>query len=172
MSLWSALRYPVVIEDALLKHPDVLMAAAVGAPDEYAGEIPVAFVSLKPGSKITASELSVFANKHIPERPACPKSISLMEALPMTAIGKLFKPTLRVLAIRSVIEARVQKIDLQGSVRVEVGMEGKSPLVRLFTTPDPAREAALKKIMAGFALRSEVMVRADCNSSAPQALSS
>jgi fatty-acyl-CoA synthase len=40
---------PSVIEEALLKHPAVQMAAAVGVPDEYAGELPAALVTLKPG---------------------------------------------------------------------------------------------------------------------------
>ena len=45
---------PLMIEDTLQKHPDVLMAAAVGAPDEYAGELPVAYVTLRPGATTDA----------------------------------------------------------------------------------------------------------------------
>jgi fatty-acyl-CoA synthase len=90
---------PVVIEDALMAHPDVLLAAAVGAPDEYAGEVPVAYVSLRPGRTVGSDELAAFAQARIPERPAYPKAIFILDALPVTAIGKLYKPTLRAMAI-------------------------------------------------------------------------
>ena len=59
---------PRMIEDALLKHPAVAMAAAIGSPDAYAGEVPVAYVQLKPGATVTSLELVEFAAAHIPER--------------------------------------------------------------------------------------------------------
>ena len=42
---------PKIIEDALQKHPAVAVVAAVGSPDAYAGELPVAYVQLKPGAR-------------------------------------------------------------------------------------------------------------------------
>lgn len=48
---------PLVIEDALHKHPAVQLAAAVGRPDPYSGEVPMAHVSLKPGSTAAPEEL-------------------------------------------------------------------------------------------------------------------
>ena len=41
---------PMSIEEALHEHPAVAMAAAIGSPDAYAGEMPVAYVQLKPGA--------------------------------------------------------------------------------------------------------------------------
>jgi fatty-acyl-CoA synthase len=58
---------PQTIEDALLAHPDVTAAAAVGQPDVHAGEVPVAFVSLVPGSTATAGELREWAKQQVPE---------------------------------------------------------------------------------------------------------
>ena len=49
---------PKVIEDALAAHPAVQLCAAVGAPDAYAGELPVAFVTLRPGASATPRNCS------------------------------------------------------------------------------------------------------------------
>lgn len=85
---------PAVIEGQLCRHPAVLLAAAVGRPDAYAGELPVAYVALKPGAQATADELLQFAVDAIPERAAVPKEIIVLDALPTTAVGKIFKPEL------------------------------------------------------------------------------
>ena len=111
---------PQLIEEALLQHPDVLMAAAVGEPDEYAGELPVAFVSLRPGATVTMDALSAFANERVPERPAWPKRIDVLPAIPMTAIGKVFKPKLRMLACQRVLDERLERAGLAHAVGVEV----------------------------------------------------
>ena len=103
---------PVAIEEVLLSHPAVENAAAVGAPDGYAGELPVAFVTLKPGQSVTGDDLLNYAAPLIPERPAIPKSITIIDTMPMTPIGKIFKPALRVLATRAVI-AQIVEVDLQ-----------------------------------------------------------
>ena len=103
---------PVAIEEVLLSHPAVENAAAVGAPDGYAGELPVAFVTLKPGQSVTGEDLLNYAAPLIPERPAIPKSITIIDTMPMTPIGKIFKPALRVLATRAVI-AQIVEVDLQ-----------------------------------------------------------
>ena len=52
---------PTVIEETLLKHPQVVLAAAVSMPDSYAGELPVAYVELVPNAKATADEVQAFA---------------------------------------------------------------------------------------------------------------
>ena len=62
---------PKVIEDALTAHPAVQFCAAVGAPDAYAGELPVVFVTLRPGMSATEAELLAFAAA-ARRRGACP----------------------------------------------------------------------------------------------------
>lgn len=89
---------PKVIEDALDAHPAVQLAAAVGAPDSYAGELPVAFVTLLPGASATESELVAWAVTRVDEAPARPKRVTILHAMPMTTVGKIFKPALRELA--------------------------------------------------------------------------
>ncbi len=84
-----------LIEEALLKSPDVLHAAAVGKPDAYAGELPAAYVQLTPGSQATAGELMAFASAHIAERAAIPKEIYIVDRIPLSAVGKPLKIALR-----------------------------------------------------------------------------
>lgn len=91
---------PGLIEDALLQHPAILSAAAVGQPDAYAGELPVAFVSLKQGANASEEELLKFVAPLMSEPAACPKRIWILPELPLTPIGKIFKPALRETALK------------------------------------------------------------------------
>ena len=56
---------PASIEEPLHRHPAVQIAAAVGRPDVHAGELPVAYVQLKPGARATEDELLSFARDQI-----------------------------------------------------------------------------------------------------------
>jgi fatty-acyl-CoA synthase len=86
---------PALIEEALAKSPGVLHAAAVGKPDAYAGELPVAYVQLVPGSQANASDLIAFVAEHIAERAAIPKEIFVVDMIPLTDVGKPIKAALR-----------------------------------------------------------------------------
>ena len=86
---------PATIEDGLLAHPDVTAAAAVGRPDPHAGEVPVAFVTIAAGSKLTADGLEAWAADHVPERAAAPRHVEIVDEIPVTSIGKPYKPELR-----------------------------------------------------------------------------
>ncbi len=90
---------PGLVEDAFMAHPAVALCAVVGEPDAYAGELPVAFVTLKPGAIIDAAALLHAVAPTVYERPACPKRVLIVEAMPMTAIGKIYKPALRLRAL-------------------------------------------------------------------------
>ena len=141
---------PQLIEEALLQHPQVLMAAAVGEPDEYAGELPVAYVSLKPGGVVPVAELSAFANERIPERAAWPKRIELLPAIPMTAIGKVYKPRLRALACEHALRERLARAGLERQVQVAVEDTARGLQVR-FTAPAD-QQARVAELMRPFAL--------------------
>jgi fatty-acyl-CoA synthase len=86
---------PALIEEPLLQFPDVVHAAAVGKPDGHAGELPVAYVQLVPGSKATSEEIAAFLAPRIVERAAMPKEIIIIESLPLTNVGKPLKSALR-----------------------------------------------------------------------------
>lgn len=112
---------PAMIEDALRAHPAVAFAAAIGRPDARAGELPVAYVQLKPAATATTQELLDHAARHIPERAAVPKEISIVQALPLTAVGKIHKPPLRRdAAQRAIAEALNQVLDPREPRSVEV----------------------------------------------------
>lgn len=94
---------PKLIEEALHAHPGVALAAAVGRPDAHAGEVPVAYVQLRDGRTATEAELMQHAQAQVAERAAWPKHIRIVESLPTTAIGKIFKPALMLQELESVV---------------------------------------------------------------------
>lgn len=101
---------PVMIEDALLHHGDVELCAAVGQPDPYAGELPVAFVKMKPGRAFDAEALLHIAREHIPEPAALPKALYLLDEIPLTTTGKVYKPRLRELATERTLQHQLQAL--------------------------------------------------------------
>ncbi len=109
---------PQVIEEAMHKHPAVAMAAAVGKPDERVGELPAVYIQLKPGYNVSIDELLQHAQQTISERAAIPKDIWLIEQIPVTAVGKTFKPELRLDAMRRTLLERLG--DLAETLQVKV----------------------------------------------------
>jgi fatty-acyl-CoA synthase len=112
----------IVIEDALQAHPAVEVAAAVGKPDEYAGELPIAYVLLKHGHQASADELTEFARQRIVERAAAPTEVILVDDIPKTGIDKVFKPALRFDAIRRTFEQKIAadpEIEVAAKVTVD-----------------------------------------------------
>jgi fatty-acyl-CoA synthase len=110
---------PAAIEEALHRHPAVQLAAAVGRPDPHAGELPVAYVQLKPGASATEAQLLSFAMEQMTERAALPKAIRVVTAIPLTGVGKIFKPELKR---REIVAALSSALDDAGIAvhRVEV----------------------------------------------------
>jgi len=124
---------PKVIEDALAAHPAVQLSAAVGAPDPYAGELPVAFATLIPGASVSESELLAFVAERVDEAPAKPKSITIIEAMPVTNVGKIYKPELRQMAALAVVAALVDEVcaELGASARPVVRLDAGQVTLRL-----------------------------------------
>ena len=94
---------PASIEQPLHEHPAVQIAAAVGRPDAHAGEVPVAYVQLKPGTEVAEAELMSFLRDRIAERAATPKAIRIIPAMPLTGVGKIFKPALKLQEIEAAL---------------------------------------------------------------------
>jgi len=99
---------PKLIEEALHTHADVALAAAVGRPDAHAGEVPVVYVQLREGRTSTEADLMRHAQAQVAERAAWPKRIHIVDALPTTAIGKIFKPALSLREMASVVREEAQ----------------------------------------------------------------
>jgi len=83
----------IEVENTIYKHPAVLECAVVSMPHEKWGEVPKAFVTLKPGAKATAEDIIAFT-KELLAAFKCPKAIEFCE-LPKTATGKIQKFKLR-----------------------------------------------------------------------------
>ena len=112
---------PLAIEEVFFQHPAVALVAVVGQPDAYAGELPVAFVQLKPQAKVDVEELIAFVADRTPERAAIPVAVYFVDAIALTAVGKVFKPALRWDATQRAV--RRMLADLQSSavtIKVEV----------------------------------------------------
>jgi fatty-acyl-CoA synthase len=112
---------PLMIENAMQRHPAVALAAAVGMPDAYAGELPVCYVALRPGATVTEAELREHAEQTIAERPAWPRHIHVVDAIPITPVGKIYKPQLRSDATTRLVGQIVQ---------VELGLDDVEILAR------------------------------------------
>lgn len=108
---------PLVIEEALMHHPDVELCAAVGEPDRHAGELPVAFLKLKPGRSAAPDEILESVRRHIPELAAVPKRLYLMDEMPLTTTGKVFKPALRQAATERVLMRDLSALLPDGRIR-------------------------------------------------------
>jgi len=124
---------PKVIEEALGAHPAVELCAAVGAPDPYAGELPVLFATLVPGASASEAELLAFAAQRVDEAPAKPKTVTIIDKMPMTNVGKIYKPELRLMAAQAVIRALVadacRETDLADAARPEVRADAQRQTV-------------------------------------------
>ncbi|ORE98231.1 acyl-CoA synthetase [Aurantimonas sp. 22II-16-19i] len=83
----------IEVENALYQHPAVQTAAVVARPDEKWGEVPLAFVELKPGRQASAEELIAHCREKL-ARFKCPKEIRFAE-VPKTSTGKIQKYVLR-----------------------------------------------------------------------------
>jgi len=83
----------IEIERALYQHPSVLEVAVIAVPDDKWGEVPKAFVTLQPGSQVTAEELIAFARQRLAHFK-CPRAIAF-GPLPKTSTGKIQKFVLR-----------------------------------------------------------------------------
>jgi len=94
---------PVMIENAMSTHPAVALAAAVGMPDAYAGELPICYVQLQQGADADLDDLKAHAEATIDERPAWPRVIEIINEIPLTSVGKIFKPSLRCNAAKMVV---------------------------------------------------------------------
>lgn len=148
---------PSIIEEAAGQHPSVALSAAVGKPDSYAGELPVLFVQLKPEAHADPEELMKFLEDRISERPAMPKEIIFTKQLPLTAIGKIFKPQLRWDLARREFAGMLAPLEAKGvKAVVEVGEDKRwGTLVRIVLSGDggAAREeieGEIKRMIEAF----------------------
>jgi fatty-acyl-CoA synthase len=151
---------PIMIENAMATHPAVALAAAVGQPDAYAGELPVCYVTLRAGATVELEALHAHARAAIGERPAWPRELYVVDAIPLTTVGKIYKPTLRCDAAARRV-ARVLRDELGvPDARVQV-TEGGPRGMRVTIALPAARRAGAPRIaqaMAAYLFEASVTV--------------
>ncbi|WP_410816824.1 acyl-CoA synthetase [Micromonospora sp. 050-3] len=146
---------PAIIEDTLLTHPQVTAASAVGRPDVHAGEVPVAYVTLKPGATVTEDDLRDWTGDRVPDRTAAPKTVTILDELPVTAVGKLYKLALRKDAARAEFRAALGQI--AGVQDIEAAIEGSSIVATVKVHPS-AQEEAVTAILGRYAIEWRLVV--------------
>jgi len=121
---------PAAIEDVANQFEGVQISAAVAMPDEYAGEVPALFVVPQPGAAIDLAGLVRHLDANVHEPPARPRSVLMLDALPVTAVGKIFKPALRDLAIEEKVRLELARICGSGATaRVDVQLDARKRTV-------------------------------------------
>src|SRR6266436_4694862 len=146
---------PRTIEDAALEFPGVALAAAVGRPDTYAGEVPMLFVSGQPGVDIDPQALAAFVQEKILEPPARPRAVSIVAEMPVTPVGKIFKPKLREIAAGEAARELLAAEGLAKDVIVEAITDPSRGLyLRVSASPDMAVMA--ERLLKRFPVKIEV----------------
>jgi fatty-acyl-CoA synthase len=144
---------PNMIEEVFSAHADVQSCAAVGAPDRHSGEVPVIFLALRPNATSSPADILSFAASRISEPAALPKRVTILPALPTTAIGKIYRPALRILAIEQVFSEalalldpaesgtsfRVKAMETPSGLRAEIGIPRA-------LDPRPAQEKVIEAL--------------------------
>jgi fatty-acyl-CoA synthase len=139
---------PRVIEEALLRHPAVAAAAAVGSPDPHSGEVPVAYVVPADPGQFDEAELLAWAQTAIGERAARPKRIYPIPAIPLTPVSKPSKPALAADAAARAVAETLANAGLRARHQITAAHED-GQLVVTVTGADTGR---VRDAVAGFAL--------------------
>lgn len=140
---------PLTIEEPLHRHHAVEIAAAVGRPDAHAGELPVAYVQLRPGAMATEAELMAFLETEIGERAALPRQLHFIETMPLTAVGKIFKPALKHRETRDALETALRDAQVSFLELVVVDDKSKGLVVKVRLESD-ASDAAARQVLGRF----------------------
>ncbi|MGV3481696.1 MAG: AMP-binding enzyme, partial [Sphingobium sp.] len=86
--------YPAEIEGLLAANPAVMHSAVIGVPDERLGEVPKAYVVLRPGASASPDEIIAWCRENMANYKV-PRQVEILDALPMNASGKVQKFLLR-----------------------------------------------------------------------------
>jgi len=157
---------PVVIEDPLYRLPGVQVAAAVSRPDPHAGEVPVVYVQLQEKTDLTPEQILDYLKKEIGERAAIPKEVFIIKDMPLTPVGKIFKPVLRRDAIRRVYQTELEALrTMVQSVEVKVTedrLHGTLAILMIRPNPQVSREsieARVKELLARYPVRYQIEIK-------------
>ena len=131
-------------------HTAVAVVGAIGQPDAHAGELPCAYVELNKDATVTIAELNDFARSHIHERAAIPKYLEILPELPKTAVGKIFKPDLRRLAIIRTYDAALKKAGVAAHVAEVIEDKKRGLVARLTKDNVVTDDAEVSAVLGSF----------------------
>jgi len=141
---------PAAIEDPLYRLPGVQVAAAVGRPDPHAGEVPIAYVQLQEEADLSETQIFEYLKAEIGERAAIPKAVHIVDQIPLTPVGKIFKPSLRWQAIEQVYRTELEVLaDLTESIQVSVRedkIHGALAVISIRPAPDASQDELRQKV--------------------------
>lgn len=149
---------PRTIEDAALEYPGVALAAAVGRPDSYAGEVPILFVTVQPGAKVDLDALNDFVRERIMEPPARPRAVATVAEMPVTPVGKIFKPKLREIATADAAREALAQAGLGDVAEAEAEIDAQRGMVLRVTT-DTANANKVRATLETFPVKVDVVMR-------------
>ncbi|GAB3099588.1 acyl-CoA synthetase [Aestuariicella hydrocarbonica] len=148
---------PQMIEEVYFKHEAVADVAAIGKPDARVGELPVAFIQLKKGCTASEAELLAFGQEHIHERAAVPKEIFIVEALPCTAVGKIFKPDLRNAVVDQLVREELTAIGVE-AFELNVQIDKKFGQWVTVNLPSEQNAETVRETLGRYAFKTTVNV--------------
>jgi fatty-acyl-CoA synthase len=129
-------------------------------PDAYAGELPVCFVVLRAGAAVSDAELHAHAQQAIGERPAWPKQFHIVDAIPVTSVGKIFKPQLRCDAAARLVSDVLREQHRLPDAQVRASAGGPRGLIVHVTLPPTAETAlpAVTQALASYLFEARVVI--------------
>lgn len=139
---------PELIEEPLNRHPDVVSTTAVGMPDPYAGELPMAYVVIRPGSTVSTHDLLTWCEQEVSERAAIPKRIEVIDTMPVTAVGKIFRPVLRERITSLVLSEHLQREGIEAQIQVSI--DNKLGMVAVVTLKDPSQRTQAETLLSSY----------------------
>jgi fatty-acyl-CoA synthase len=151
---------PATIENPLYNLEGVSLAAAVGRPDPRLGEMPVVYVQCKEDSDLTPETIKAYLETQIGERAAVPKEVLIIEEMPLTPVGKIFKPKLQWDAMRRALQFELDKLEKTFEVKeISVGedpLHGTLATVMLKTSTGATSEeieSQIKNLLAEYSIK-------------------
>ena len=157
---------PATIEEPIYRMKGVKVVAAVGRPDPHAGEVPVVYVEVSKDSGISETGIMEWASSNIGERAAIPKEVIITDHIPLTAVGKIFKPALKWDTVKRTYEKELKALgSLAESFDVSVGEDkiyGTSAYVEVMPASGVAPETIKKRvseILASYTVHYDIMIK-------------
>lgn len=148
---------PVMIEEVASGFETVGLAAAVGRPDVYAGELPMLFVTPAPGRSIDMARLQGFLAEKVSDAAARPRHVKVLTEVSLTPIGKIFKPRLRELAAEDAARELIDRIVPDAQAQVTARTDAWRGLVLdVAVSGSAVHAAAVKQALAQLPLQTDL----------------